>query len=196
MPIIKPKAPTGDFQLNNINLNKEVIMSLVIKEENKQYPIPDEGIYNAVAVDVVDIGTVETPWGPKEKISIMFELDAEGEDGNRFVVGRRFTKSLNKKSNLYKTLTQWRSRKFKPHELKNGFDLESLIGVSAIVYISHNETDKRTYANLESILPPEKGKDGNPQWFVTRPSGQYIRVIERENYQEPEEYSESLKETG
>jgi len=171
-------------------------MSLVIKEENKQYPIPDEGIYNAVAVDVVDIGKVETPWGPKEKVTIMFELDAEDEGGNRFVVGKRFTKSLNEKSNLYKTLTQWRSRKFKPQELKNGFDLESLIGVSAIVYISHNETDKRTYANIQSVLPPEQGKDGNPQWFVTRPSGQYTRVIERENYKEPEEYSESLKETG
>lgn len=111
----------------------------------------------------------------------MFELDSEDEDGNRFVVGKRYTKSLNEKSNLRQDLSRWRNRNFKSSELKNGFDLESLIGVSAIVYISHNETDKRTYANIESILPPEQGKDGNPQWFVTRPSGEYVRVIEREN---------------
>jgi hypothetical protein len=171
-------------------------MSLVIKEKTKQYPIPDEGIYNAVAVDVVDIGTVESPWGPKEKISIMYELSAEDEEGNRFIVGKRYTKSLNEKSNLRQDLERWRNKKFKPQELKNGYDLESLIGVSAIVYISHNVTDKRTYANIESILPPEQGSDGNPQWFVTRPSGQYTRVIERENYQEPEEYAEAQNGAG
>lgn len=42
-------------------------MSLVIQEKRKQYPIPDEGIYNAVCVDVIDIGTVETPWGGEGK---------------------------------------------------------------------------------------------------------------------------------
>jgi len=167
-------------------------MSLVIKEKQKEhYPIPAEGMYNAVCVDVVDIGTVETPWGPKEKISIMFELAAEDEKENRYIVGKRFTKSLNERSNLYEFLTKWRNRKFKPAELKNGFDLESLIGVSAIVYISHNETEERTYANIQSILPPEKNDDGQPGWFNTRPSGQYTRVIERENYQEPEEYAEA-----
>jgi hypothetical protein len=166
-------------------------MSLVIKEQQKEYPIPEEGIFDAVCVDAVELGTVETPWGPKEKITLMFELDAEDEDGNRYVVGKRFTKSLNEKSNLRQDLERWRNRKFKPQELKNGFDLESLIGVSAIVFISHNVTDKRTYANIESILPPEKTKDGSPGWFTTRPSGQYTRVIERENYQEPEEYAVS-----
>lgn len=171
-------------------------MSLVIKEKQKEYPIPDEGIYNAVAVDVVDIGTVDTPWGPKEKVTVMFELDSEDEDGNRFVVGKRYTKSLNEKSNLRQDLSRWRNRNFESSELKSGFDLESLIGVSAIVYISHNQTDKRTYANIQSILPPEQGKDGNPQWFITRPSGEYVRVIDRENYQEPEEYAEAQNGTG
>ncbi|SHG17188.1 hypothetical protein SAMN05443144_12089 [Fodinibius roseus] len=167
-------------------------MALVIKEQDKDYPIPPEGIIDAVCVDVVDIGKVETPWGPKEKITIMFELGAQDTEGNRYVVGKRYTKSLNEKSNLRGDLERWRSRKFKPQELKNGFDLESLIGVSAIVYISHNETDKRTYANIESILPPQRGPDGQPQWLATRPSGDYVRVTQREGYQEPEEYAETV----
>jgi hypothetical protein len=171
-------------------------MSLVIKEKPKEYPIPDEGIYNAVCVDVVDIGTVETPWGPKEKISIMFELDAEDEKGNRFIVGKRYTKSLNEKSNLRQDIETWRNRNFRNADLQDGYDLESLIGVSCIIFISHNETEKRTYANVKSIMPPEKTKDGAPGWFTTRPSGQYTRVIERENYQEPEEYAESQSKTG
>lgn len=164
-------------------------MSLVIKEQQNQYPIPDEGIYNAVCVDVVDLGSVETPWGPKEKITLMFELDAEDENGNQFIVGKRYTKSLNEKANLRQELETWRNRNFRSSELRDGYNLESLIGVSCIVFISHNKTEKRTYANVKSIMPPEKTADGTPGWFATRPSGQYTRVIERENYQEPEEYS-------
>lgn len=140
-------------------------MSLVIKEKENEYPIPEEGIFDAVCVDVVDIGKVETPWGPKEKVTIMFELDAQDEEGNRYVVGKRYTKSLNEKSNLRGDLSRWRNRKFKPRELSSGFDLEALNGVSAIVYISHNQTEKRTYANIESILPPTKTEEGNPNWL-------------------------------
>ena len=167
-------------------------MSLVITENQKDYPIPAEGLFNAVCVDAVALGEIETPWGPKEKVSLIFELDAEDENGNRYVVGKRFTQSLNEKSNLRKDLERWRNRKFKPQELKGGFDLESLIGVSCIVFISHNETDKRTYANIDSILPPETSEDGSPGWLTTRPSGEYTRVINREGYQPPEEYAESV----
>ncbi len=95
-------------------------MSLVIKEKENEYPIPEEGIFDAVCVDVVDIGKVETPWGPKEKITLMFELDAQDEAGNRYVVGKRYTKSLNERSNLRADLSKWRNRKFKPRELSSG----------------------------------------------------------------------------
>lgn len=167
-------------------------MSLVITENQKDYPIPEEGLFNAVCVDAVALGTIETPWGPKEKVSLIFELDATDENGDRYVVGKRYTQSLNEKANLRKDLERWRNKKFTPQELKGGFDLETLIGVSCIVFISHNETDKRTYANIDSILPPEKGEKGNPNWFETRPSGDYTRVINREGYQEPEEYAKSV----
>ena len=171
-------------------------MSLVIKEQEKEYPIPDEGIYNAVCVDVVDLGYLDSPWGKKHKVSIVFELDQEAPDGSRYIISRRFTMSLNEKAHLRQALERWRNRKFKPQELKSGYDLESLLDVSAIVYVSHNETDERTYANIETILPPEKSDDGTPNWFVTRPSGEYTRVIEREDYQEPEEYAASVNGVG
>lgn len=167
-------------------------MPLVITEKEKDFPIPEEGLFNAVCVDAVALGEIETPWGPKQKVSLIFELDAEDENGNRYVVGKRYTQSLNEKSNLRKDLERWRNKKFKPQELKNGFDLESLIEVSCIVFISHNVTEKRTYANIDSILPPEKGEQGNPNWLETHPSGNYTRVINREGYQEPEKYAKSV----
>jgi hypothetical protein len=36
-------------------------MSIVIKEKEKEYPIPDEGLFNAVCVDAVRLGEIETP---------------------------------------------------------------------------------------------------------------------------------------
>lgn len=167
-------------------------MSLVITETQKDYPIPDEGLYEAVNIDAVRLGKIESPWGEKYMISLIFELDAEDSEGNRYVLGKRYTQSLNEKSNLRKDLERWRNKPFKPQELADGFDLESLIGVSCIVFVSHNETDKRTYANIDSILPPEKGDQGNPNWLQTRASGNYTRVINREDYQPPEEYAKTV----
>lgn len=167
-------------------------MSILIKEQPKQYPIPNEGIYDAVCVDVVDLGKLDSPWGKKHKVTLIFELAQQSPDGTPFVVSRRYTMSLNEKAHLRQDLERWRNKQFKPQELQDGFDLESLIGVSCIVFISHNETDKRTYANVENIMPPEKNPDGKPNWTATRPSGEYTRVINREGYQEPEEYAESV----
>lgn len=166
-------------------------MSLVIKQIDKQFPIPSEGIYDAVIVDIVDLGKIDTPWGPKSKISIMWELSSEDPNGNRYIVGKRYTKSLNEKAHLRQDIEALRTQKFKPQELKNGFDLEKLLDVSCKVFISHNETDKRTYANIQSVMPPENGDDGNPKWFNTRPSGDYTRVKNREGYQQPEDYEPS-----
>lgn len=84
-------------------------MSLVIKEKEKEYPIPEEGIYNAVCVDVVDLGMLDTPWGKKHKVSIVFELDQEDRDGSRYIVSRRFTMSLNERSHLRQSLEKWRN---------------------------------------------------------------------------------------
>ena len=168
-------------------------MSIIITENrNEDYPIPDEGIASAVCVDVVALGKIETPWGPKEKVSLIFELEDTDVEGNRYILGKRYTRSLNEKSNLRKDLERWRNKKFKPQELKDGFDLESLVGVSCLLFISHNETDQRTYANISSIMPPEQGESGNPNWLAIRPSGDYTRVINREGYQPPEEYAKSV----
>lgn len=42
---------------------------------------------------------------------------------------------------------------YTPEELQLGVDLENLLDMSATLFIAHNETEERTYANIESILP-------------------------------------------
>ena len=164
---------------------------LLIREDPSLYPTAEEGLHPAICTDAVDLGQLETPWGPKHKVSLIFELETEDDNGKRFIVGKRFTKSLNEKAALRKFLEKWRGIKYTPAELQEGVDLENLIGMSATLFIVHNETEERTYANIESILP-YKNKHGDIDHFALQPSGEYTRVIERPDYKEPEEYAEAM----
>ncbi|MDZ7717028.1 MAG: hypothetical protein U5J95_12515 [Balneolaceae bacterium] len=48
-----------------------------------------------------------------------------------------------------------------------------------------------------STLPPEKNSDGEVlDGSLLQPSGDYVRVIEREGYQEPEDYAASVNKIG
>ena len=160
---------------------------LIIKEDPSQYPTPEEGLHNAVLVDAVNLGTLESPWGPKEKVSLIFELETQDEEGRRFIVGKRFTRSLNEKSSLRKFLEKWRGSKYTPDELQQGVNLENLLDLNATLFIVHNETEERTYANIESVLP-YKNKNGE----VVLPSGEYTRVKDRAGYKSPDEYAETV----
>ena len=164
---------------------------LIIKEDPSQYPVPDETLHNAVLVDAVALGKIDTPWGPKEKVSLIFELETEDENGKQFIVGKRFTKSLNEKSSLRKFLEKWRAKTYTTEELQKGINLEDLIGLNATILIVHHEKEDRTYANVESILP-HKNSRGKPAPVEQKPSGEYVRVIERDGYLKPEEYAESV----
>ena len=167
---------------------------LLIIESPNMYETPDEGLHSAVLVDAVNLGTLETPWGPKQKVSLIFELQDSDEEGNPFIVGKRFTKSLNEKASLRKFLEKWKGSKYTPAELQLGVDLENLIGLSATLFIVHNETDERTFVNIESVLA-YKQANGTPDPYGIEPSGHYTRVIHREGYKEPEEYAESVNGT-
>ena len=164
---------------------------LIITEDPSNYPVPDEGLHSAVLVDAVNLGTLETPWGPKEKVSLIFELQSTDEDGKRFIVGKRFTRSLNEKASLRKFLEKWRGIKYTPAELQQGVDLENLLGMSATLFIVLNETEERIYANIESVLS-YKNRHGDIDHFALQPSGEYTRVIHREGYKEPEEFAEAV----
>ena len=169
---------------------------LIIREDPSLYPVPEEGLHAAVLVDAVDLGKLESPWGTKHKISLIFELETTDDEGRRYIVGKRFTRSLNEKSSLRKFLEKWRgNKKYTPDELQQGVDLESLVGLNATLFIVHNETEERTYANIESILP-YKNKNGEVVLYDLLYSGDYIRVKDREGYKEPAEFAESVNGRG
>ena len=129
-------------------------MAIMAREpESKITPAP-EGLHQAVCVDGVDLGLVETQWGQKPKVEIRWQLDVVNEDaGKRFDIRARYTLSLSEKANLRKQLETWRGRKFSQEELQ-GFDLEKLIGVNCQLQVIHNLSDEgKTYANVQAIVP-------------------------------------------
>jgi hypothetical protein len=134
----------------------------------------DEGTFRAVCVDVTPPEVKQTKFGPKEMFRVVFEIDAEREDGGRQCVwSRAFTVSLNEKASFRKFLRQWRGRDLNAAE-KAEFDTESLIGLPATLVIVHEESEDGTiYANLAACTPHKNGE-------ALEPSGDFVRKKDKE----------------
>jgi hypothetical protein len=113
------------------------------------------GNFPAVCCDVDDLGMIEVTWQGVKKTQHKAELwwycGQTKEDGTPLLVKRRFTLSLAENSNLRPFLETWRGKKFTAEELK-GFDLEKLIGIPCFIQVTHNDTEKGTYANVDAIM--------------------------------------------
>lgn len=143
-------------------------MSLIVKDNGsgEDFAPAPEGQFQAVCVDVVDLGISKKDYGqgPKEvdELSIVFQIkvvDGNGvemrtTENERFQVRRKFTKSLSQKSSLRPFLESWRGKKFTVDEL-NGFDVEKLIGANGLLQIvqGQSKTNGKTYANIQTIMP-------------------------------------------
>jgi hypothetical protein len=129
--------------------------------ESKSFTPAPEGVHQAVAVDVIDVGFKPNPFKPgteQHKIDIAWQINEAREDGKRFVVYKRYTLSLHEKASLRHDLEGWRGRPFTVTELA-GFDVESIIGANALINVQHNKSadGTRTYANVMSVMPLLKG---------------------------------------
>jgi hypothetical protein len=146
-------------------------MSLIVSSRKTYEPAP-EGMYDAVCVDVADLGmVVSEKWGEKHKCRIMFELSTKMSDGRPYTVGQSFNLSLHAKATLTKFLKQWRGTPLTAEELK-GFDLERLVGVPARIVVNHEENEGVVYGNITSIMKADpKSK--------LLPTGTYIRKKDR-----------------
>jgi hypothetical protein len=158
---------------------------IIAKRKKGDYSTPPEGLHSAVCVDVVDLGLCDTPWGRSPQVEIRWQLedtDPKSEKGYPYMVRRRFTPSLSKKSNLLAVLESWRGRKFTPEELE-GFDLERLIGVNCQVQILHNiKSENEVYANVQAVVPTSKLAAKLPV------RGDYVRVCDRDKQAQNDEY--------
>jgi hypothetical protein len=153
-------------------------MSLIARGSDSKFVPPPEGMWNAVCVDVVDLGMIKDQWGEKHKCRIVWELSELMEDGRPFLASKQYTVSLHQKATLYKDLKSWRGRDFTTEEIK-GFDLEKVLNAPCRIVITHVDVEDRTYGNVTAILKSDKIK--------LQPSGTYIRVKDRADYKKPVE---------
>jgi len=148
-------------------------MPLILSETGGNFEPAPAGTHRAVCVDVVDLGMVETNFGKKMLLRVVWEIEALMDDGRPFLVMKRYTQSLNEKANLRHDLESWRSKAFTAEEL-TGFDVEKLIGAPALLNIMHRDgKDGKVWPNVTGIMPIPRtlGK--------IAPTGHYVRVCDR-----------------
>lgn len=133
-------------------------MAFVIKETGSGNfePCP-EGEHRVVCIDVEDLGMQDTQFGQKHKCLFKFQTEQKMENGHPYMLFQRFNVSLHENSSMRPFLEKWRGKKFSQDELKDGFDIEKLIGINANVYVTHEEYNDKTYANIQVIKPPKDG---------------------------------------
>jgi hypothetical protein len=125
----------------------------IVASRGGSYTPATEGSHDAVFCDVEDLGIVETQYGKKHQVRIVWQLAAKMDDGRPFTIGRRYGLSLHEKAALFKDLKSY-AKKAPPQNL----DLETLIGKPCQILVTHTERDGSTYANVQAVLPAGKVK--------------------------------------
>lgn len=120
------------------------------------------GVHSAVCVCVLDLGTQEINFegktSLKPQVMLRWEIDERMEDGRRFLVSRKYTKSMHEKAGLRKALEAWRGVPFKESDFSpGGFSMHKLLGAGCQLQIVHVEKDGKTFANIASIMKLGKG---------------------------------------
>jgi hypothetical protein len=129
-------------------------MSLIVRNVKKTYENVTEGLHRAVLADVVDVGEVETKFGPKHRVRLVWLTDELGKDGKHLAIIRTFNKSLHEKSLLRKAIKQITGK-----DPGDEFDLQDLIGTNAKLNVEWTESEGLTYAHVTAILKLQKGDE-------------------------------------
>lgn len=119
------------------------------------------GTHLAICYEVIDFGTQKDVYEGKttfrRKIWIGWEVpDQRMDDGRPFVIGKRYTLSMNEKSSLRKHLEAWRGVAFTDSDLgdEGSFDVRNIIGKACALSVTHNE---RGRAIVSSVIALMKG---------------------------------------
>ena len=152
-------------------------MPINVSSKTKSDPVP-AGTHHAVCYGVIAVGTQPSEkFTARPKIIVCFEIPAEritikDQDLPRGI-SKRYTLSLNEKSNLRKDLQSWRGKPFTPTEL-DGFDVSKVIGSNCLISVLHSDRAGAVYADISGISALPR------QMASVRPENQplYFNLIE------------------
>jgi hypothetical protein len=125
-----------------------------------EFTLVPEGEYQAVCVDIVDLGMVHSEkWNKwQHKAAIVFQIDErDPKNAKRFEIAARHTLNMSPKANLRQFLGQWRGKPFSDAEANVSLSLASLVGANAMLTIVHNVSGEKTFANIFSLRKLAKG---------------------------------------
>lgn len=158
--------------------------------DGKPFTPAPEGVHQAVAVDVIDLGLKPNPFKPgaqQHKIDIAWQIAEKRDDGKPFLVYKRYTLSLNEKATLRHDLESWRGRPFTRDE-EMGFDVESIIGANCLVNVQHKKSQDgtKTFANVMSVMPLLKNMPKIAAEGYERKTPEQAAPESVEEFQQPE----------
>lgn len=164
-------------------------MPLILKRESSSNRTPcPEGLYDAICVDVIDLGTVPTAYGDKHQLQILWEV--RSDEGMVYHLSKRYAASLHEKAKLAQDLKAWRGGvELSPEEMR-GFDLEQLVGKCCQLLVTHFEREGMSYASVDKILKPKKKVTATGSYDAEATKG---RLMERIAMQQGAAMTERVK---
>jgi hypothetical protein len=160
---------------NAMTANADALVLQCNDNSNFKPHVP--GIWQAMCLDVIDLGLVWTEFQGKRKLvrklKLVFETEAVAEDGKRGIVTKNFTASLHPKAKLAEFIGKWRGRPVVPGE---NVDLKKLPGTSCTLVLSHQQSMAgRTYVSIDAVSKAAR---------KVTPSGAYDPVAMRQRIAE------------
>ena len=140
-------------------------MALIATSKGGDFEKPPVGVFPAVCVQVIDLGTQKNEYEGKvstpRQVRIGWELTGSDKlgsgashtmaDGKPFLVTEIYTLSLGEQANLRAILEGWRGRPFTDDEL-DGFDISALLGKGCLLDIIHKaKKNGSTKAKVNSV---------------------------------------------
>lgn len=161
-------------------------MAITVQTKRPTFKLAPTGVFSAVLVDVINLGEVDTGFGLKPLVELVFQIDEVDPDGDfgRFIVSQRYNNSFNEKASLTPVAEALLGRVIRESERYPGpdaFDLESLLGCACQIEIGTHESKKGgVFNHISKAMPLARGQ----QPFI--PDG-YVRRRDRveQNYPRP-----------
>lgn len=164
-------------------------MALILRRESSSNRTPcPEGLYDAVCVDVIDLGEVPTTYGDKHQIQMLWEVRTD--EGIVYHLSKRYTATLHEKAKLAQDLKAWRGGVDLSAEEMRGFDLEQLVGKCCQLLVTHFEREGAFYASVDKILKPKKKVTATGSYDAEATKS---RLLERISMQQAGATSERVK---
>ena len=138
-------------------------MSITLKQETKEYTLhPEGGPYSAVLSEIRSHDGVETAFGVKDRLQLMFQTtkklrdhDDDIGDDRPMTISAFVNSTLNEKGRLMGFIAQQVPAMELGNMLSDGkeVDIENLlVGTQWLLTIEHNDSGGKTYANISAAM--------------------------------------------